>query len=183
MPRRNCPSEVTSSFAPGVGHPEAQGLGRESAEHERMHGAEARDRERDDDGLEQHRQVDHHAVAGADAEFGERVRRLRDLPLQLGEGEGAAVAGLALPVVRDLVAESRIHVPVDAVDGDVEGAVGEPLGPRRLQGAVVGERGRPVEGARERRLPVQPARGVRPERDRIGGGALPRIRARRWRSR
>ena len=85
------------------------------------------DRERDDDGLDEHRQVDDDAVALADAEARERVRGAGDLALQVGVGDGPAVAGLALEVERDLVAAARGDVPVDAVDRDVERPADEPL--------------------------------------------------------
>lgn len=112
----------------GVLDAKAQSLGRENtAEHQRVDGAEARHRERDDDGLGDHRQVDHEAVALDDAELGQRVGGLRRLAMQLREGELAAVAAFALDEVGDALAEARIHVPVDAVDGHVELAAREPL--------------------------------------------------------
>ena len=46
-------------------------------------------------------------------------------------GDRAGVAGLALPVVRDLVAVPVHDVTVEAVVGDVELAADEPLGERR----------------------------------------------------
>ncbi len=57
------------------------------------------------------------------------------------------VAGLADPVVGDLVAEAALDVAVDAVVGDVELAADEPLGERQV----------PLEGRVERREPARAA--------------------------
>ena len=56
----------------------------------------------------------------------------RHLGRELGVGDGAGVARLALPVVGDLVAPARGHVAVEAVGGGVEGAAHEPLGEGQL---------------------------------------------------
>jgi hypothetical protein len=117
---------------PGVLEAEAHGLSREPAEDERVHGADPRAGERDHHGLDEHRQVDDHAVARFDAERGEPVRGARHAALQLGVGDRLAVARLALEEQRDLVAPPGRDVPVDAVGGDVEPAAGEP---RRLGNA------------------------------------------------
>ena len=48
--------------------------------------------------------------------------------MQFGVRDRAALVGrLALPVERDLVAEARVDVAVDAVEADVELAAEEPL--------------------------------------------------------
>ena len=60
----------------GVGEPESHGLGGESSEHERVHGADARAGERDDHGLDEHRQVDHDPVPRHDSQRRQRVRGL-----------------------------------------------------------------------------------------------------------
>jgi hypothetical protein len=62
----------------------------------------------------------------------EDVGELRDLDVQLPVGERAAVARLAFPDQGRLVARGRPDVPVNAVDGDVQLAAGEPLRVRRL---------------------------------------------------
>ena len=81
--------------------------------------------------------------------------------LQLGVGDGAGVARLALPVERDLVAVPVLDVPVDAVVGDVQLAADEPLGERRL----------PVEHLVPLLVPVQPVGLLGPERLAVGVGA------------
>ena len=83
--------------------------------------------------LRHHAEVDRDAVALADAEGLERARGALDLGQQLGVGEGALVARLADPLVGELVAAARLHVPVEAVVGDVQRAVGEPLVERRVR--------------------------------------------------
>ena len=66
------------------------------------------------------------------AQLEQRVGRPADLLGELGVGERAGVAGLALPVVGDLVAVAGLDVPVQAVVGDVELAADEPLGEGRV---------------------------------------------------
>ena len=111
----------------GVVDAGAQAVGAEAAEDDRVDGAEPGDGEHGDDGLGDHRQVDRDAVALADAEGGEHVGGALDLGGQLGVGDAAGVAGLALPVDGDAVAVAGLDVAVEAVVGDVELAVGEPL--------------------------------------------------------
>ena len=150
----------------GVVDAGGQGVGREPAEHHRVRGADAGAGEHRDGGLGDHRQVDRHPVAGLDAEVGEGVRGPADLVLELGVGDRAGVAGLALEVDRDPVAQAVLDVPVDAVVGDVELAAHEPPRERRL-GPVEG-RGRsrcPRRRGREPAWPRTPL-GRRPPRRR-----------------
>ena len=143
----------------GVVDARAQAVGREAAEHHRVHRADAGDGEHRADRLGDHRQVDRDAVALLDAELGQHVREALDLVGELGVGDLAAVARLALPQQRDAVAVACVDVPVEAVVGDVQLAVGEPLRERRV---------RPVEHFGERLVPVQLARAVGPERLTVG---------------
>ena len=69
----------------------------------------------------------------------------RDLVLELGVRDDAAVAGLALPEEGDLVPVAGLHVAVDAVVGDVERAAEEPAGEGRLPVADLVPGARPVE--------------------------------------
>jgi hypothetical protein len=62
---------------------------------------------------------------------------LLHLALEVGIGDGAGVARLALEVDRDPVAVAGLDVPVDAVVGRVELAADEPLREGRV---------RPVQG-------------------------------------
>jgi hypothetical protein len=64
----------------------AHGLGREAAEDDGVHRADARAGEHADGGLGHHAHVDAHAVAGHDAELGERVGEAADLAVQLAVG-------------------------------------------------------------------------------------------------
>ena len=88
---------------------------REAAEHHAVHGAQARARQHGDRRLGDHRHLDRHPVARLHPELGEGVGGLADLALQVGVGDRAAVAGLTLPVERDLLAVPGLDVPVDAV--------------------------------------------------------------------
>ena len=78
---------------------------------------------------------------------------------QLGVGEAAGVAGLALPVQGHAIAVAREHVPVEAVVGHIELAVGEPPRERRVG---------PVERLGEGPVPVQFAGAVGPEPEAVG---------------
>ncbi|MGW9803208.1 hypothetical protein ACUW6W_001297 [Micrococcus sp. 093350064-1] len=142
---------------------EPQRLRREPAEHERVHGADPRARQRDDDRLDEHGQVHDDAVARLDAQLLEGVRGLGDLALQLCVGDGAAVAGLALEVQGDLLPAPRRHVAVHAVHGHVQGAVLVPADLRAALGGRVrgGEGACPGEGS----LPAQTSAGRLPERE------------------
>ena len=119
-----------------------------------MRQPEACAREDGDDGLGDHRHVDRDAVTGHEPEVGEGVGGLAHLGEQVGVGDVAAVAGLALPCDGDLVAVAVQDVAVHAVVGDVELAVREPLGD-----GCVG----PVEYLGERSVPVESARLLGPE--------------------
>ena len=82
-------------------------------------------------------------------------------------GDGAGVAGLALPVVRDLVAATGVDVAVEAVVRRVELAAEEPLG----------ERADPTRARCATARTSRAARGLlRPER--LGVGRRPRRRCR-----
>ncbi len=155
---------------------EPQGLRGEAAEDERVHRADARDREGRDDRLDEHGKVDHDAVAGPDDERREGVGGAGHLLLEVAVGDRPTVAGLALEVQRDLRAASRRDVPVHAVGGDVEAAAREPGGGGDLRGAVGGDRRDPRVRRLPRRLPVEAAGGLLPEGDRIRLRAVVRLR-------
>ncbi len=139
-------------------------VGREAAEHHRMHRAEPGAGEHPDHRLGHHRHVDHHPVALADAEVGEHGGERGDLVAQravgdrpLGAGDGRIVDD------RDLVAALGFRVPVDGIVAGVEPAIREP--------APVGALG-PVEGPFRHPVPGDGAGGVQPERFGVarGGG-------------
>jgi hypothetical protein len=126
-----------------------------------VRGADPGAGEHRDHGLGDHRHVDRDPVAGLDAELEQRVGRLAHLVLELGVGDLAGVAGLTFEVVRDLVAEAVLDVPVDAVVGRVQLAVGVPLGERRIA---------PVQRLGRLDRPGQPLGLLGPEPLEIGGG-------------
>ena len=153
----------------GVVDAAAQALGAEAAEHHRVHRAEPGDGEHGDDRLRHNRHVDRDPVALADAERRDRIGGALDLGGQLRVGEADGVAVLALPVDGDPVADAGLHVPVEAVVGDVELAVGEPL----REGCVA-----PVEHLGEGLVPVHVLPGaVGPEGEAVGLGIRVEARA------
>lgn len=133
----------------GVLDPGGDGVGGEPAEDHRVRGTDAGAGEHRDDGLGDHRQVDRHPVALADTELQQRIGGLGDLVLELCVGDRATVTRLALEVDGDPLAMARLDMPVDAVVGHVELAVGEPLGKGRV-GPVqcLGRLDSPAEAAR-----------------------------------
>ena len=134
---------------------------RESAEHHRMDGADARAGVHGDDGLGRHRHVDDHAIAGRHALREQRIGEAAHVGVQLAVGHMAHVAGLADEGQRGLVA-ALLEMHIEAVVGDIELAVGEP--------AIVG-RLRFVQRDGERLVPAQlAARLARPEALVVGGG-------------
>ncbi len=145
----------------GVLDPGGDGLGREPAEDHGVRGADAGAGEHRHRRLGDHRQVDRDPVALGHAQLGERVGGPGDLVLELGVGDRAAVAGLALEVDRDPVAVPGLDVPVHAVVGDVEFAVGEPLGERSVG---------PIERLGGLLGPAQALRLGRPEGEPVFGG-------------
>jgi hypothetical protein len=122
--------------------------------------ADADDGEHRGHRLGDHGHVDGDAVALADAQALEDVREALDLVGQLGVRHASLVPRLALPQQRHAVAVARLDMAVEAVVGDVELAVGEPLREGRVG---------PVEYLGERRVPVECVRLRRPERISVAG--------------
>ena len=140
----------------------AKAVGAESAEDHRVHGAEPSDGEERSDRFGDHRQVHGDAVALTHAELGEHIGQTLDLVGELRVGDRAGVAGFALEVIRDAVTAACLDVTVEAVVGDVELAVAEPLGERRIAPVEhVGERLVPVEELSRLLAPEPHAVGVR----------------------
>ena len=109
-----------------------------------MRRTQAGARKHGDDRLGNHGKVNRNPVTLLDTQGSERIGGLADFFRELGVGVGAGVAGLAFEVDGDTVAVAGFHVTVKTVVCDVEGAVGEPLGKRRVG---------PVEDLGERRVP------------------------------
>ncbi len=138
--------------------------GGEAAEHHRMHGADPRAGEHGDDRLRNHRHIDQHPVARRDPEVVERRGKRRRLVEQFAIGDGAPGRGdRAVVIERDLVAASRLDMPVERVEAGVAARVGEPA----AIDARVG-----IENALRRRYPRDLARRLRPEALRIGAPAI-----------
>ncbi|MDQ1169977.1 hypothetical protein QE392_001781 [Microbacterium proteolyticum] len=115
----------------GVIDPGAETVGGEAPEDHRVHRSDPGDGEHGCDGLRDHRQVQGDAIALLDTEPGEHVREALDLGRELGVRDVAGVAGLALPAEGDALAVARLHMPIEAVVGDVQFAIGEPFGEGR----------------------------------------------------
>src|SRR5206468_12409460 len=109
-----------------------QHLRLKAAEYHGELSADARTGEHRGGELGDHRHVDRDAVAFTDTELLERVGAAAGHLEQVAVGDRPRVAGLALPVVRDLGPAAGLHVTVEAVLGDVELAAKEPLGVWRL---------------------------------------------------
>ena len=126
-----------------------------------MRRTEARAGEHRDRHFGDHRHVDRHAIALANAERLQRVCRLLYLAVQVVVGECALIARFTDPVNSYLLAEPRRHMAVNAVLGNVQRAVGEPLGERQVPLQRLGEGGAPGEAL---------TRLLRPEGNGVGGG-------------
>ncbi len=140
-------------LAAGVLDAVAQRVGGEPAEHDAVHGADARAREHRDRGLGHERHVDRDAVALSDAERLERVGEQADFAVELRVRERADLAGLAFPDERGFVAARPRQMAVERVVGEIGRSADEPLRVRRL----------PLESPAPRLEPVQLARGGGPE--------------------
>jgi hypothetical protein len=151
----------------GVVDAVAQRRGGEATEHHRVRGADPCAGEHDRRQLGDHRQVDRHAVALGDAQLLERVGGPLDVLEQPRVGDGAGVAGLALPVEGHLLAVAVGHMPVEAVVGHVELAVDEPPGVGRV----------PVEDGGPLLEPVELGGLAGPEALAIRGGLVVDLRA------
>ncbi|MDR6986559.1 hypothetical protein J2Y66_001029 [Paenarthrobacter nitroguajacolicus] len=110
----------------GIFHAETERLGGEAAEHQRVDRPNAGHSQGDDDGLGNHRKVDHHAVALGDTQRKQCVGRFGHFALQFGVGDSAAVTGLALEIQGHLVTPPGQHMPVHAVVRYVQFAAVEP---------------------------------------------------------
>ncbi len=147
----------------GVDDALLQRLRREAAEHDRVRRADARAGLHRDHAFDRHRHVDEDAIALPDAErlepVGEPAHAVIELPV--GDLRHRAVVGLEDD--RDLVRVAVREIAVEAVVGDIELAVVEPLVERRVG---------LVERPRERLLPQHLVpRELRPETGEIRGGA------------
>jgi hypothetical protein len=111
------------------GEPVGQGLGRERHGDETRHRPDPGTAEHGHDRLGYPPHVQRDAVTTADPEPSHGGGERNHFGVQFGIGDGAAFAGLALPVEGRVVAAVR-EVPVDAVDGGVEFAVHEPAARR-----------------------------------------------------
>ena len=121
------------------------GLGGEPAEDDGVDGSDAGAGEQRDGELGAHAHVDGDAVALCYAAGFEDVGEALDMVVEIGVGEAADFAGLALPEDCDFVAERAGGVSVDAVVGEVEPAAVEPGGGTHVPFEHGVEGGEPVE--------------------------------------
>ena len=129
----------------GVHHPVVERAGREAAENDRVHGADARAGVHGDDGFRAHRHVDHNPVAGGHALTAQGGAQAFHRLAQFAVAQGAAVALLAL--VDDRRAVRGLPDPGSQAGlAGIQFAVGEPGEVRRA---------RTVEGGGERLVPGQ----------------------------
>ena len=138
----------------------AQRLGAEAAEHDAVHRADARAGEHRDGQLGDERQVDGDAIALLDAERLQDVGELADFAVEIEVGQGAAIARLAFPDERGLVAARPLRWRSRQLTLALSVPADEPLRVRRL----------PVEDAVPGPRPFELAGKLRPERFRIAFG-------------
>ena len=145
-------------FGAGVHHPVVQRAGGKAAEHDRMHGADARAGVHGDDGFRAHRHVDHHPVAGGHALPAQGGAQAFHRFAQFAVGQRAAVALLAL--VEDRRAVRGFPDPgTQAGFAGVQFTVGKPGEVRRA---------RTVKGGGKRLVPGQHLAGqVGPQAHRV----------------
>ena len=122
----------------GVEDTVAQGVSRETTEHDAMDGADARAGQHSDGEGGDHRQVDDHPVAFFDALLLEDVGELGDLLPEILVGDGlGGFRGVAFEVVSDGVAFTGFDVTVEAVVRNVQFAAFEPTDLRVLEVVVL----------------------------------------------
>ena len=116
--------------------------------------ADPRAGEHRDRQLRDHAHVDRHRRALADAQRPQRVRQPRGLAQEIRERDDPPIVlGLALPVVRDLVAPARLDVAVDAVEAGVQLPAEVPLRVGQLPLVELGERLEPGDALAPLPLP------------------------------
>mmetsp|Transcript_13589 Transcript_13589/g.26034 ORF Transcript_13589/g.26034 Transcript_13589/m.26034 type:complete len:585 (-) Transcript_13589:111-1865(-) len=112
----------------GADHALSEGVLGEAAKHHRVDGADARTRQHGQGQLQNHGRVQQHTVTLLDPLGLEPVGQLAHLILHACKRHRAVDPDLvALPVEGDVVAVTRLHVPVHAVVAHVGGASREPL--------------------------------------------------------
>ncbi len=151
-------------FCFGVIDPGAERIRREAAEHHRVDGPDPGAGQQGDDGFRDHGEVHGHPVALGHTQGLEGVGGLLYFLGELRVGVGAGVAGFALKIDGNAIAQAVFHVPVQRVVGGVDFASHEPLRERRVG---------PVQGLGEVLVPGEQFTGLlRPERGPVGGGIL-----------
>ena len=111
--------------------PVHQGRGREAAEDDGMHRADAGAGQHGDGQLGDHGQVEGHGIALPHPMGFEDIGELADLAMELEIGQGDALAHrFPFPEDRHLVLAGRGEMPVEAIVGEVGLAAFEPFGER-----------------------------------------------------
>ena len=102
-------------------------IGRETAEHNRVNGADARACEHCEGGFRNHRQINRHAIAFAHAMIAQHIGEATNLLVQFTIGDMARDGGIvAFPDDRDFIG-TRHEMPIDAVHRNIGGAVFKPF--------------------------------------------------------
>ncbi len=134
--------------AVAIDDPPGQRLGREAAEHHRMHRTQPRAGEHGEHALDDHRHVERDPVALADAQRFQRIGHPHDLAMQFSIGQAAALAAgiVGLEDQRGGIALVR-QMAVDRIVAQVERAIAEPVDGYRVEGPFAAQsgRGEPVE--------------------------------------
>ncbi len=112
--------------------PVAQRLGTEATEYDAVHGADPRASQHGDRQFRHERHVERHSVAAPHAERLQPAGKGINLAVQVEVSQSPAVARLAFPNERCLVAPGGANVAIDAVDASIDLAADEPLGAWRL---------------------------------------------------
>jgi hypothetical protein len=152
------------SLGAAIGDAASEALRREAPEADRMHRANTRASKHRRRRLRDHRHVDHHPVAAADAVAFEQVREAAGLFVDLLVGEGAAIPRLVGFEDQSRLVASGRQLPIEAVDTEVDLPVRIPFDVEI--GLVV----RPVAGPRREAVPVEPLRDLQPEGVRVRFG-------------
>ncbi len=132
-------------------------IGSESAEDDRMHGADSGAGEKSNGQFRHHAHIDGDAIAFFYAHAAQNIGEALDLIEQLLKSKPANLTGFALPQDGRFAAAAALHLQIETVVGQVHFAADEPLRPRLV----------PFQNLRPRLEPMQFIRRRCPEFFRI----------------
>ena len=147
LPLRQASSCSDQQLGAGRLQPLAQRFRREPAEYHHVRRPQPRAGQHRDRKLGHHAHVDADHVALADSQGAQRRREPAHVLLQLGERDRPVVfvRRLGHEVVGDLVPSPCGHMPIEAIDRDVQAPVCKPCAVRGIPGQRVGRRGLPLQ--------------------------------------